>query len=102
MPINRVCTTTAVALLWGIANVFAWGQATEAVPSAPPENDAAKAEVYRQFSELLSPSVLEGSFTVDGKPTELQQEIYELRSVSKLPSADYWLFKARISTVITT
>ena len=53
-------------------------------------------ELYRQFSQLLSSSVLEGSYTVDEHPAELQQERYELQSVSKLPNGDYWLFKARM------
>ncbi len=62
----------------------------------PTAETAAQEQMFDEFAKSLSPSVLVGSFTIDGKPLELQQERYELSSVRKLASGDLWLFQARI------
>lgn len=60
-------------------------------------SDREQPERYRKFESMLSGSKLVGHFTVVGKPLEkLAGEEYTIRSVSKLPRGNFWLFQARI------
>jgi hypothetical protein len=83
-----------VAMVWILVVAVSWAQ--DPTESENTAEQTAQETRFRQFSELLSPSVLKGAFTIDGKPSALEQELYELSGVSKLPSGDLWLFKARI------
>ena len=85
------------AIVWILAvGTAGWAQSPTESESEDATEQTAQEARFQQFSELLSPSVLVGSFTIDGKPLALEQERYELSGVSKLPSGDLWLFKARI------
>ena len=84
------------AFVWILALGTGWAQSPPESESADATEQAAQEARFQRFAELLSPSVLVGSFTIDGKPSALEQERYELSGVSKLPSGDLWLFKARI------
>lgn len=72
--------------------------------SLPLSADETKTEPFAEisarndaFSKKLSGAVLVGQFTVDGKEDENPiRERYEIKSVTKMPEGDYWLFKARI------
>ena len=64
------------------------------------EGDAAAAdaqqELFDAFSKKLSDSTLIGRFSIDGQEGELKEERYDLGSVTKMGTGDYWLFKTRI------
>ncbi len=61
---------------------------------APPANTAA---LHEKFQETLNGVKFVGHFTITGQSTgDLKKEEYEIRSVSKLPQGDLWLFQARI------
>jgi hypothetical protein len=62
-------------------------------PDLAKDDSAAR---YAAFDQLMSGSVLEGRFSVDGQEGELKQERYEIADVSKIPGGDLWLFKTRI------
>lgn len=50
-----------------------------------------------RFSKMFSGAILNGQFTVDGKPlNQLKQEAYEIVRATKLPKGDQWSIEARI------
>lgn len=53
-------------------------------------------EDFEALSKLLTNSVFEGHFTIDGKDTPPNKEQYFLRTVKKLPAGDFWLIQTRI------
>jgi hypothetical protein len=56
-----------------------------------------KGELFKKFQETLSGAKLVGHFTILGRELgDLPQEEYTIESVQKMPSGDYWLFRARI------
>lgn len=83
---------TAAAVIF--ASGSAWAQ------SFLGGSDGTSAELekrYEQFEQRMSGAVLEGRFTIVGKPDEKPApEQYTIKSVKKLPTGDYWLFQANI------
>jgi hypothetical protein len=64
-------------------------------PDAKPS--AELREAFDAFSKRLRDVVLVGHFTISGQQDKsLHEERYEIRSVTKMPAGDYWLFQARI------
>ncbi len=64
-------------------------------PDAKP--NAEMREAFEAFSKRLDDAVLVGHFTISGQENKsLHEERYEIRSVTKMPAGDYWLFQARI------
>lgn len=71
---------------------------------APTGNDAAAAQPadaemakrFEAFAKLLSGSTMKGFFSIDGRESELKEDSYEIKSASKLPTGDLWLFNVRI------
>jgi hypothetical protein len=52
---------------------------------------------FEKFQNMLSGVKLTGHFTITGQPLDkLREETYEIRSVTKMPTGDLWLFQARI------
>jgi hypothetical protein len=53
---------------------------------------------FAEFADRLSGATLVGHFTMRDVDAEkpLHEERYEIRSVTKMGSGDYWLFQARI------
>lgn len=68
----------------------------DATPAAPTEPTEETKKLYDAFAKKMTNSTLVGNFTVDGQTGSLTEERYDLKSVSKMPRGDYWLFKARI------
>jgi hypothetical protein len=60
----------------------------------PPDKETAKR--FEEFTKRLSGSTMQGHFSIDGRESELKQDSYEIKSVSKLPTGDLWLFTVRI------
>jgi hypothetical protein len=61
------------------------------------EQDENQQELFRQFSEMLSGVKFVGQFTVvGGEERPPAKEEYEIRSVTKLPAGNLWLFQTRI------
>ncbi len=58
--------------------------------------DAPSEADYDALSKLLTNSVFEGHFTVDGQDAAPKKEQYFLKKVKKLSTGDYWLFQTRI------
>jgi len=59
--------------------------------------DAAIKARNDEFAEKFSGAVLNGQFTVDGKPLDqLKAEKYEIVRAKKLPKGDQWSIEARI------
>lgn len=70
--------------------------AQEAPPTAPAQEASQQQAQFDEFAKKMSNAVLQGHFVIDGQTSDLKQERYELKSVSKLPQGDLWLFQARI------
>jgi hypothetical protein len=76
--------------------------ACQAAPADEPAKEQnpttpSKEELEKKFQETLSGATLTGHFT-SGKSdiASAREEKYSIESVTKLPLADVWLFKARI------
>jgi hypothetical protein len=70
-----------------------------ATPQAAPaadEPDAETAKKYEEFSKQLTGSTMHGFFSTDGKGSDLKEDRYDLKSVTKLPTGDLWMFNVRI------
>ena len=53
-------------------------------------------EKYEKLAKLLSDSVFEGHFTIDGQDGPPKTERYELKRVRKLSGGDFWMLQTRI------
>ena len=53
-------------------------------------------EKYANLAKLLSDSIFEGHFTVDGQEGPPKKERYELKKVKKLSGGDFWMLQTRI------
>lgn len=60
------------------------------------EVNASEEACFAAFEEALHEVVLVGHFTIIGSENQAAEERYEIRSVSKLPEGNYWLFRCRI------
>ena len=90
---NLIKTFVCVSCLFPLINSIVVAQdaekPAEAVEPMPAE--------FKKFEELLSNCVMRGHFTIDGQNlTDLKEELYEIKSVKKMPEGDYWQFTARI------
>ena len=85
-------------LLVALGSAAAFGQSTSGIDSAveATSDEAAQAERFQAFSEMLSNTVLVGHFSIDGQGSEFREERYEIKSVSKMPAGNLWLINARI------
>lgn len=88
-------------LLWW--SCLVWATATPGwcqppVPSdSPKKTESGQDPRYEKFQNMLSGVKLVGHFTIAGQDVkDLKEESYEIRSVTKLPTGDLWLFQARI------
>ena len=76
---------------------FSLVKADEPPPALTTEPPVDQATGYRKFKALLSNVTLVGHYTTTGiGKLKLNQERYEIRSVTKMQQGDYWLFQARI------
>jgi hypothetical protein len=69
--------------------------APEAVTAAE-TTDAELAKRYEEFGKRLSGSTMHGFFSVDDGGADLTEDRYEIKSVTKLPNGELWLFNVRI------
>ena len=94
-----VCFVMILAIS-GMSPANVLGQETEqdAKPTGatPASSEDAQQLQYDALTEKLSGSIWKGQFSIDGNGGDLREERYEVTSVTKLPTGDMWLFKARI------
>ena len=76
--------------------VFSQEAVAESEKPLEPEKDRAGDAEFDALSKLLTNSIFEGHFTIDGQDAPPKKEQYFLRKVKKLPSGDDWGFQARI------
>ena len=82
-----------------LASLVTEARADEPNPAANPApvQSGEKPERFQKFEQALSNVKFVGRFTVLGKEDgNLPKEEYHIKSVTKLPQGDYWLFQARI------
>jgi len=78
-----------------IGTISTMGSLSRAEEGAAKEVDREK--LFREFEKNMSGVKLVGQFTVQGRDQDkLPKEEYEIRSVTKMPTGDTWLFTARI------
>ena len=86
--------TRHLAVLLVIINLVATAAASEDEPAA---QKPAQQALFKSFQETLTGATLVGHFTVLGQQEAgLKKESYTIRSVTKLPQEDYWLFQVQI------
>ncbi len=92
---------TLAVLTCGIGQrVYAQDAKENSDPETPASanDNAEQLALFKAFADRLTGAVLVGHFTISGMDLEkpLQEERYEIRSVTRMGSGDYWLFRARI------
>lgn len=69
-------------------------------PAAQVQADATTADqkaLFESLEKMLNNVKLVGHFTVEGKPMkDLNEEVYEIKSIKKLPEDKMWLITARV------
>lgn len=78
-----------------VSNCVVWAEDAAEKPKVQLPLD--RAELEKQFAEMLSNATMEGSYTVTGQEAAAppKQDKYTLGEVKKLKD-DYWLFETRI------
>ncbi|MEE3076738.1 MAG: hypothetical protein VX739_13730, partial [Planctomycetota bacterium] len=91
--------TAAVLLVVSVGILSRTSTGQDDAPDAPKQASVSPElqKKYDAFEKMVSGVKLIGSFTVTGSNTdELQKEEYSIKSVTKLPEGDLWMFRARV------